>query len=64
LKNAALKEQWIADLEQELKQVWHAAAAKKNRLEDELRSAKPRRLLRSSILWPLLGQIFVLVVFF
>jgi hypothetical protein len=34
LKNAAEREQRIADLEQELKQVHEAATAEKNRLED------------------------------
>jgi hypothetical protein len=41
LKHAAEKEQWIVDLEQELKEVREAAAADKKRLEDEL--AKERR---------------------
>jgi phage shock protein A len=35
LKNAVEREQWITDLEQELKQVREAAAAEKKRLEDE-----------------------------
>jgi trans-2-enoyl-CoA reductase len=36
LKNAAMKEQRITDLDQELKQVREAAPVKKKRLEDEL----------------------------
>jgi regulator of sigma D len=40
LKNAVAKEQRIIDLEQELKQVREAAAAKKGRLEDELAEEK------------------------
>jgi hypothetical protein len=41
LRHAAEKEQWIVDLEQELKEVREAAAADKKRLEDEL--AEERR---------------------
>jgi hypothetical protein len=36
LKHAAEKEQWIVDLERELKEVREAAAVDKKRLEDEL----------------------------
>jgi hypothetical protein len=36
LKNAAAKEQRIIELEEELKEVWDAAAAEKKKLEDEL----------------------------
>jgi hypothetical protein len=61
-----VKEQQITDLEQELKQVREAVADEKKRLEEELaeESARPRRLLCSSILYPLVGRIFVLVVLF
>jgi hypothetical protein len=41
LKNATEKEQWIVDLERELKEVRGAAAVEKKRLEDEL--AEERR---------------------
>jgi hypothetical protein len=40
LKNAAEKEQRITNLEQELKQICEAAAAKKKRLEDDLAEEK------------------------
>jgi phage shock protein A len=40
LKNAVEKEQRIVDLEQELKEVREAAAAKKKKLEDELAEEK------------------------
>jgi hypothetical protein len=40
LKNAAEKEQWNVDLEQELKEVCEAAAAEKKKLEDELTEEK------------------------
>jgi hypothetical protein len=40
LKNEAEREQWITDLEQELKQVREAATAEKKRLEDELAEEK------------------------
>jgi hypothetical protein len=36
LKDAAVKEQWIVDLERELKEVHEAAAAENKELEDEL----------------------------
>jgi regulator of sigma D len=36
LKDAAAKEQWIVDLERELKEVREAVAADKKKLEDEL----------------------------
>jgi Uri superfamily endonuclease len=36
LKDAAMKEQWIIDLERELKEVREAAIADKKKLEDEL----------------------------
>jgi regulator of sigma D len=36
LKDAATKEQWIVDLERELKEVRKAVAADKKKLEDEL----------------------------
>jgi hypothetical protein len=41
LKDAAMKEQWIIDLERELKEVCEAAAADNKKLEDEL--AEERR---------------------
>jgi DNA repair exonuclease SbcCD ATPase subunit len=40
LKNATERERRITDLEQELKQVREAAAAEKERLEDELAEEK------------------------
>jgi uncharacterized Fe-S cluster-containing protein len=40
LNNVVVKEQWIIDLEQELKQVREAAAAEKKRLKDELAEEK------------------------
>jgi regulator of sigma D len=40
LKNTTTKDQWITELEQELKQVREAAAAEKKRLEDELAEEK------------------------
>jgi hypothetical protein len=42
LKNAAAKEQWITELEQELKQVRETAAAEKKKLEDELTKEKSK----------------------
>jgi hypothetical protein len=42
LKNAAAKEQWITELEQELKQVRETAAAEKKKLEDELAKEKSK----------------------
>jgi hypothetical protein len=59
------KEQRIVDLERELKEVRDAAAAEKKRLEDELarRSARSWRLLRNLIPWPLVGRIFMLMIF-
>jgi hypothetical protein len=64
LKNAAEREQRITDLEQEVKQVRDAAAAKKKGSRTSLprRSARPWRLLRSSILYALVGRIFVLMI--
>jgi hypothetical protein len=40
LKDAAAKEQWIVDLERELKEVREAAVADKKKLEDELAEEK------------------------
>jgi regulator of sigma D len=40
LRNAAEREQWITDLEQDLKQVREAAVGEKKRLEDELAEVK------------------------
>jgi regulator of sigma D len=44
LKNTAEREQRIIDLEQELKQVREAAAAKKKRLKDELVEEKRKAI--------------------
>jgi hypothetical protein len=40
LKNAVSTQLWVAELEQELKQVRKAAAANKKKLEDELAEEK------------------------
>jgi hypothetical protein len=40
LKDAAAKEQWIVDLERQLKEVHEVAAAEKKKLEDELAEEK------------------------
>jgi hypothetical protein len=66
LKNAVVKEQRITDLEQELKKVREEVAAEKKRPKDELAKEKrrPRRLLHSSIMYRLVGWIFMLVVLF
>jgi regulator of sigma D len=44
LKNTSEREQRIIDLEQELKQVREAAAAKKKRLKDELVEEKRKAI--------------------
>jgi DNA repair exonuclease SbcCD ATPase subunit len=44
LENATEKEQWIVDLERELKEVREAAAAEKKRLEDELAEEKRKAM--------------------
>jgi uncharacterized protein YlxW (UPF0749 family) len=46
LKNAAAKEQWIIELEKELKHVREAVAAEKKKLEDKL--AKEKRKAKES----------------
>jgi hypothetical protein len=58
------REQQITDLDQELKQVREVAAAENKRIEDELaeEKRKARRLLRSSILFPLVGRIVMLMI--
>jgi hypothetical protein len=58
------REQHITDLDQELKQVREVAAAENKRIEDELakEKRKARRLLHSSILFPLVGRIVMLMI--
>jgi hypothetical protein len=48
LKDTAVKEQWVIDLERELKEVHEAAAADKKKLEDELAEEK-RKAMEATI---------------
>jgi hypothetical protein len=60
LKNAAAKEQQIIDLEQELKQVQEEQLPRRrgSRTSSSRRSTRPRRLLCSSMLYPLVRSKF------
>jgi hypothetical protein len=64
LKNAMEMEQWIVDLERELKEVCEAVVAEKKRLEDELAEEKRRAVqaTANSILCPSVGRFFILTI--